>query len=120
VVHPFIKSIKHQYEKRDKLFTNHDILPEFQSLKFVNAVVSNAGVKPKYKSWMESYQYMCNEIANCEYDVALIGAGAYGLPLAAFVKSQGKQAIQMSGSTQILFGIKGKRWDNHSFISKLI
>ena len=25
----------------------------------------------------------------------------------------------MSGATQLLFGIKGKRWDTHSVISKL-
>ena len=28
-------------------------------------------------------------------------------------------AIQMSGATQLLFGIKGRRWDDHPVISKL-
>ena len=28
-------------------------------------------------------------------------------------------AVQMSGATQLLFGIKGKRWDTHPIISKL-
>ncbi|MCD7883766.1 MAG: hypothetical protein LUI87_08725 [Lachnospiraceae bacterium] len=54
-----------------------------------------------------------------DFDVAIIGAGAYGLPLAAYCKERGAQAIQMSGATQILFGIKGKRWDDHPFISSL-
>jgi hypothetical protein len=35
-----------------------------------------------------------------EFDVALIGAGAYGLPLAACVKRLGKKAIHMGGVTK--------------------
>ena len=31
----------------------------------------------------------------------------------------GYAAIQMSGATQLLFGIKGKRWDSHPVIGKL-
>ena len=30
-----------------------------------------------------------------------------------------KQAIHMGGATQLLFGIKGGRWDTHPVISKL-
>ena len=48
-----------------------------------------------------------------------VGAGAYGLPLAYHAKKLGKKAIQLGGPTQILFGIKGKRWDDHDVISKL-
>ena len=44
--------------------------------------------------------------------VALIGAGAYGLPLAAHVKKLGKKAIHVGGGLQLLFGIKGSRWEN--------
>ena len=51
--------------------------------------------------------------------IALIGCGAYGLPLAAHVKRINKQAIHMGGALQILFGIKGKRWDNHPTIGNL-
>ena len=32
------------------------------------------------------------------------------LPLAAHVKSIGKQALHLGGCSQLLFGIKGKRW----------
>ena len=53
-----------------------------------------------------------------DYDVAIVGAGAYSLPLAAHARDTGHAAIQMSGATQLLFGIKGKRWDDHPVISK--
>ena len=61
---------------------------------------------------------MQDQISQVDFDIAIIGAGAYGLPLAAYCKRIGKQAIQMSGATQLLFGIKGKRWDDHPVISK--
>lgn len=62
---------------------------------------------------------MEDKIDKIDFDIAIIGAGAYGLPLTAYCKEIGKQAVQMSGATQILFGIKGKRWDEHPYISKL-
>ena len=55
-----------------------------------------------------------------DYDVAIVGAGAYSLPLAAHARDTGHAAIQMSGATQLLFGIKGKRWDDHPVISKAL
>ena len=47
-----------------------------------------------------------------DYDIALIGCGAYGFPLAAHVKRTGKKAVHLGGALQLLFGIKGKRWIN--------
>ena len=61
---------------------------------------------------------MKTEISKIDFDIALIGAGAYGLPLAAHIKNLRKQAIHLGGSLQILFGIMGKRWDDHPVISK--
>lgn len=113
VVHPFIDSIRKQFEeKRTLLFADPDVLPDFE-LNTVKAVQSIAGSKVGFATWFDAYQYMCDEIAKVDFDICLIGAGAYGLPLAAFVKSLGKQAIHMGGSTQLLFGIKGKRWEEH-------
>jgi hypothetical protein len=58
---------------------------------------------------------MKSEINKQDYDVCLIGCGAYGFPLAAHVKRMGKKAIHMGGSLQLLFGIKGKRWENSNY-----
>lgn len=118
VVHPFKKSIESQYKQRERLFPGKDILPEFKSLECVKAVQSIAGEKTEYGSWFEALKHMKQEISGKDFDIAIIGAGAYGLPLAAYCKEIGKQGVQMSGATQLLFGIKGKRWDNHPIISK--
>lgn len=119
VVHPFKDSIQKQYAKRQMLFPGTAILPEFASLTCIQAVQSIAGEKTEYATWFDALAFMQNQIGECDFDVAIIGAGAYGLPLAAYCKKIGKQAIQMSGATQLLFGIKGKRWDEHPFISNL-
>ena len=119
VVHPFKDSIQKQYAKRQMLFPGTSVLPEFASLTCIQAVQSIAGEKTEYATWFDALEFMQNQIFECDFDVAIIGAGAYGLPLAAYCKKIGKQAIQMSGATQLLFGIKGKRWDEHPVISKM-
>jgi hypothetical protein len=53
---------------------------------------------------------MENQISKIDFDICIVGAGAYGLPLAAHVKRMGKQAIHIAGGTQLLFGILGTRW----------
>ena len=53
---------------------------------------------------------MKNKIDNVDFDIALIGCGAYGMNLAAHIKRRGKIAIHMAGWTQMLFGIYGNRW----------
>lgn len=119
VVHPFRKTILSQYEKRAQLFPGRDILPEFASLTVIQAVQGLAGQDTGYNSWFDALDAMERKMDAADYDVAIIGAGAYGLPLAAHARDTGHAAIQMSGATQLLFGIKGRRWDDHPVISKL-
>lgn len=117
VVHPFAKTIEKQYSNRSKLFENKDVLPDFDLILF--KAENTISGHEKFKNWFEVLDHSCKEISKIEFDIAIIGAGAYGLPIAAFVKKAGKQAIHMAGATQILFGIKGRRWDEHPTISKL-
>ena len=80
---------------------------------------SLGGQDTGYASWFDALAAMEREMDAADYDVAIVGAGAYGLPLAAHARDTGHAAIQMSGATQLLFGIKGKRWDSHPIIGKL-
>ncbi|MEN9235208.1 MAG: hypothetical protein Q6L50_06570 [Gloeomargarita sp. GMQP_bins_120] len=118
VVHPFVDTIRQQYQKREKLFANPDVLPEFE-LKTLRAVQSIAGNECGFPDWFAAFEWMCEEIGKIEFDIAIIGAGAYGLPLAAHVKRLGKKGIHLGGPTQILFGIKGGRWDEIPFFQQL-
>lgn len=116
VVHPFANDIHNQYiNNRNKLFANPDVLPEFASLRVIKAVQSLGGEDNNFKNWFEALQWMKNEIDKKDYDICLIGCGAYGFPLAAHVKRQGKKAVHLGGALQLLFGIKGKRWENPNY-----
>lgn len=110
VIHPFADTILKQYEKRELLFPT-GLLPKFE-LKVYKAVQSIAGTKTSYNDWFEALDAMTNEIVLIDFDVAIIGCGAYGFPLAARIKKAGKQAIHLGGAVQILFGIKGERWNS--------
>lgn len=115
VVHPFSEAIKNQYSKRELLFANKDVLPKFKSLTLIKAVQSLGQAHDQFRDWFEALDYMKSEIDKVDFDICLIGCGAYGFPLAAYVKRIGKKAIHMGGSLQLLFGIKGKRWENPFF-----
>ena len=109
VVHPFEETIKMQYKKRTSLFADENVLPEFELIT-LKAVQTIAGCKSEFDTWFDALAYMEREISKIDFDVCIIGCGAYGLPLAAFVKRMGHQAIHMAGGTQLLFGILGNRW----------
>lgn len=117
VVHPFADSILQQYKKRELLFANSNILPEFD-LKVMHAVQSQADSEKRFRDWFEALQYQKDMIDTFDYDVCLLGCGAYGFPLAAHCKRRGKQAIHLGGVLQLLFGIIGKRWETEETYQK--
>lgn len=112
VVHPFVDSIRYQYENnRCKLFDDPDVLPEFAELHTIKAVQTIADQEDsRFDTWFGALQYMKDEISKVDFDIALIGCGAYGMCLAAHVKRMGKQAVHLAGWTQMLFGVYGERW----------
>ena len=66
----------------------------------ISILVSSTGVDEK-------------NISSIDFDVALIGCGAYGFPLGSYVKELGKIAVHMGGDLQMFFGIMGNRWENN-------
>ncbi len=118
VIHPFEDTIRKQYNKRELLFNNEKILPNFELLT-IKAEQTNGGGMVDSKPFIESLEIMEKKIDNLDFDIAIIGCGAYGLLLADYIKNKNKQAVHIGGGLQILFGIKGKRWDVHPEISAL-
>ncbi len=119
VIHPYAESIELQYHNhRQMLFENPNVLPDFELVTY-KSVQSLGGQKSEYKSWTEAIEAMKNDIHKIEFDIAILGCGAYGLPLASTIKKNlKKQAIHLGGATQILFGIKGLRWDRMEEVCK--
>lgn len=112
VVHPFAEEIIYQYGKRDELFPN-GLLPKMD-LKVMKTIMTYGGTT-EYESWFHVLDIMKSQIDSYDYDICLIACGAYGFPLAAHVKRQGKKSIHLGGSLQLLFGIIGKRWEDPEY-----
>lgn len=109
VVHPMVATFKKQWLRKDKIWPD-GMMPDFELLT-IKAVQSVAGEKTEFNDWFEALEWMKKEISQVDFDIAIIGCGAYGFPLAAYVKQLGKKAVHMAGATQLLFGVKGKRWE---------
>ncbi len=121
VISPFADQIASQYKKREKLFpSDPNILPEFDliTIKAVQTIADQ--LDPRFENWFEALDYMKVEILKLEFDIALVGAGAYGSPLCLYIKSLKKQAIQTGGATQLLFGIIGRRWEQREYVRRHI
>lgn len=110
VVHPFGRSILRQMTRRRGIYPSRETLPDFE-LDVVLPPQTIAPAMAGYKTWLDALRSLENRVFEKQFDVALIGCGAYGLPLAAAVKKSGRQAIHLGGALQLLFGIRGRRWD---------
>lgn len=72
------------------------------------------GIEPATRARYPDCLALRDEIAAAlderEFDVALIAAGALGIPLAAHVKATGRAGFSLGGPLQVLFGVHGERW----------
>ena len=110
VVHPFALTIQHQYRKREDLFHDRTILPLFD-LMTLRPPQTLGHETEGFGSWMDALDHLTAQVHEIDFDIALIGCGAYGLPLGAAIKAMGKPSIHLGGALQLLFGIRGRRWE---------
>lgn len=110
VIHPFTESIEQQYRKRKDIFAENQFLPDMELITYKAVQTAGGEVDSRFTTWFDALEYMQKDIDKIDFDIAIIGCGAYGFPLAAHIKGLGKQAVHMGGVSQILFGIKGQRW----------
>ena len=92
--------------------------------KFIRSYYSPAlaqgrcGWPKEIKSWSDAVSHLEKEILKTGDRVALLGCGVLAMPLALALKRRGLVAIVLGGAIQVLFGIKGRRWETHEVISK--
>jgi hypothetical protein len=118
IVSPFEASIRSQYQRRERVWAAKPaVLPEFD-LRIVRCP-QLAGLidNPEYPDWFTALEALKEQMAARPFDVALIGAGAWSIPLAVHAKSLGAFGIHLGGATQLLFGIMGGRWDSNQQIN---
>lgn len=122
VIHPFEDTIRKQHDKGryEHLFADNRLTPNYE-LQTIKAVQSIAGNKPdEFDDWFQALDWMKSEIDKREFDIAIIGCGAYGFPLAAHVKQIGKKAVHLGGAVQNLFGIRSNASEKNKNLARLI
>ncbi len=122
VVTPFEETVslqRRRYRGCDLFPHAPDVFPDFE-LTVVRSPFPAALVSPVHSDWHAALDAMKDRIGQREFDVCLIGAGAYSLPLCAFVRTKlERPAIHLGGALQILFGIRGRRFDANPLLKTL-
>jgi hypothetical protein len=70
------------------------------------------------RNYKEAVKYIVSQTLLEEAEIAIIGCGGLGMLIGHELKKHRLQSIVMGGATPLLFGIRGKRWENHPIISK--
>jgi len=111
VVTPFVKTIREQLNKLN-LVWGYDLFPEveFDFVPFPHSQMLMSDNGPR-RPWVDILDEASTAINSRAFDVGLVGAGAATLPLACHMKCLGKVGIAMGGALQIMFGVRGRRWD---------
>ena len=89
--------------------------------KFI-IVKSESSIKGNYphNNWTETFNDLKKRVLKeKEPDLWLVSCGCYGVPLTDEIASSGKKAIYVGGLLQLLFGLKGQRWDQKQDIYRL-
>ena len=126
VVSPFVTTIEGQWSRRDELFP----FPLFATDDFRGCVYVGYSPlicqKTELCSWPESIlqegwfagvQLIVESCVTTGAQFVFVGAGALSLPICFELKKRGISAIHTGGGTQLIFGIKGRRWLNHGVIA---
>lgn len=113
VVHPFEASIRSQYPRRNDIWRSvPGLLPEFELLTLKSPYGFSANTHADWFAMLAHLEERMTALARDPgFDIALLGCGAAGIPLASHAKRLGKIGLHTGGATQLLFGIRGGRWD---------
>jgi hypothetical protein len=130
VVSPFASSIESQWPKIREIFppSGHAgaVWPPNAQLVAIKAPYGpHLSTEPTH-AWPQevlsggpqaAVQHLAEQVQASGARYAFVGIGALSLPLVAELKRRNIIAIHTGGGTQIMFGVKGKRWLNHATIS---
>ena len=69
-------------------------------------------------TWEQAVEYLVIEVLKTPATHAIVGCGALGMNVAGRLRAKGLSVILLGGAVQVLFGVRGRRWENHGVISK--
>jgi hypothetical protein len=116
VIHPFAKTIRAQlpnlaafgvFPERSR----PDLGPRGRDTRILACPQFAYMAPPEHPDWVSALEALKQAMEKEDFDIALIGAGAWSLPLAAHAKKLGRKGFHLGGVLQLLFGIRGGRFD---------
>ena len=110
VVHPFATSIERQLACPQALFADPSVLPAFELLT-LRPPQTLGGAREGYASWTAALDALVDRAAALRFDVALVGCGAYGPPLAAPIKALGRPRLPPGRPPPLPLRIRGRPWE---------
>jgi nucleoid DNA-binding protein len=127
VVNSFTETMKGQVLKGESVIwpgANTSMWPPGITWHFVQTgyppvlALGQAGWECAAESWEEAVEWSVGETLKTGARIVILGCGGLAMCMARRLKAAGKICIVLGGATQVLFGVKGKRWENHGVISK--
>jgi hypothetical protein len=116
VIHPFRQAILAQLPHLAELGVFLDqvrpnLIQRAKDTRIISCPQFSYMVPPRHRDWFESLEDLKAQMERETFDIALVGAGAWSLPLVAHAKKLGRKGIHLGGALQLVFGIKGGRFD---------
>lgn len=108
VVSSFTRSMKEQLGVLDKVHPH--LALEDVNWSFVKSAQTNGTQTPEQDYFTNLYD-MFDKIVKIEPDLVLLSCGSYSVPLSGMLKTLEISNIVMGGSLQLLFGLRGSRWE---------
>lgn len=122
VISPFVASMKQQIGKISRIHNlkaNSEIIQRtIESCQFLQCPQFSHLTPSPFKNWTEGLKQMTEKALAQKFDIAIVGAGAWSLPILAELKKAEKKGLHLGGETQLLFGIKGRRWDEKNLYNE--
>ena len=118
IVSTFDEEIKDQLKIKDELFPKNFLeqYPDFESVDYVHTYLTLDNYENPHHNWFETYNYYCQQIDSKDFDIALLFCGCYAYPIANYIyEKMNKSSIIVGGIGQLLFGIRGSRWETPYF-----
>ena len=107
--------IKQQFEsgRLHKIYTHFPTIINLEVIKFPYCFHNNG----PHENYFETLEYVFEQIKNIDFDIAILGCGAYGHMLCHKIHTElHKDAIYVGGSIQTMFGIISSREKEHKKI----
>ena len=117
VISPFEKTILSQLDRLENLgvFSPDamaNLLQTRHSCRIIRCPQFSYLEQPRHPDWFATLEDLKSQMDSLSFDIVLVGAGAWSIPLIAHARKRAKKGLHLGGQLQLLFGIKGGRWDD--------